>query len=284
MKKILTVSTLAAVTVLFGVACGRNSQVAPVDGLHAQAAGAEIGGAAESDVIGYEPESAGLAYATSGMNPCISVSPNPPVDSDHDGTPDDVTFTATDCEKALPNGDLARFDGTMQVQDPTADVADFNVVRTDNTELKVKDPAGTLRLDQKSAGVIDGSEPTAGTFERKVNKSDDTIFQGPGDTVAHHAVVSRNWTVDYTPASAWNPGQPMVAGSVSISGTFSGTIDGQSIDGDVTTLSPLSVDPACPTHVVGGELKREMNKGTHTRTIDVQWTGCGQKTVTFSQT
>jgi len=282
MKRTLLLSTLAAATVVFGAACGRNSPVAPVDGAHAQAAGDEIGSTAESDVVGYEPEATGLAYATSGMNPCISVNPDPPIDSDHDGVPDDATFTATDCGKTLPNGDVARLDGTMEVQDPTADTADFDVLRTDHLKLVVTEPSGTVRLDQQSDGVINGNEPTAGTFERKVNKTDDDTFLGP-DGNANHAIISRDWTLDYTPSSAWHPGQPMAAGSVSVSGSFTGDVDGQSIDGDVTTVTPLSVDPACPTRVVGGELERQMSKGGHTRTIDVTWSACGQKTVTYSQ-
>ena len=38
-----------------------------------------------------------------------------------------------------------------------------------------------------------------------------------------------------------------------------------------------------PRWIVGGELKTVQTDGTHTRTVDVVWTGCDQFTATYSQ-
>jgi hypothetical protein len=178
--------------------------------------------------------------------------------------------------------------GTVVVT-PTASIPiqvnHYDFSRTDNLSLVVATRATppvdvvnvTHQGDVFATFTSAAGAAVHGTFNRKVSKSTSGTFIGK-DLKTHNIATTRNWTLAYIPNSAWHRELRPVAGTVTFSGTYTGTIDGRTVDGTVSTPTPLTIDPVCRTWIVAGEIDRV----SADLSVKIVWSGCGSYTVTHT--
>jgi hypothetical protein len=242
----------------------------------------ENAGATMSGVAG-----AGAAASFSGLGPLGLVrcaptrTPAAPADADNDGVPDSVRIDFTGCVLSFPlETDTVR--GTIDVLDPTKTVADHAVERIFNnlTRVRVYTVSGKFtsetrngtRMTQRDASTIQNTE---------TNFRTNYVFRN-GGTATHVKTWMSNFTADV--AGSIQPDQPLPSGNRSISGTSSWTRGPNTYSLTVTTSPALHHNASCTVapRFDAGTLVTVVVRGSRTTTVSIQFTACGQYTVTRS--
>ncbi|OLB11375.1 MAG: hypothetical protein AUH07_09595 [Gemmatimonadetes bacterium 13_2_20CM_70_9] len=224
----------------------------------------------------------GMAAAALGADPAScspTISPLPVTNADGDRVPDSIRVSFPGC--AFVEGDEAdTIRGTIDVVDPTPTVTDHDLrIRfTDFTRIEVENGRersivlnGT-REALRDATVISQSEinfQTVYTF---------------GD--GHTASSDRNWNATFTadvPGSI-QPDQPLPSGTLSIAGTATWTRDANTFSVTASTDPVLHYNASCTVRPKfdSGTLHLTVTRNGATSTVTIQFTACGQYTVTRS--
>jgi hypothetical protein len=291
------VSVLAAALV---AGCTMDQAAAPdtrsFSDADAQLVGREVAGEVE-DVAGeftigslFVPAfpSAGVAPpASAGEDPrpaatnCPTITPFPPVDTDGDHVPDDVTlsFTLPDCSFTR-DGRTLEITGTIHITDPSttqfgarAEFADFQhkLTGTDGgfflTRLN-----GARQVLRSAAGfsLIDST-----TADRESSE--------------HGAAqLAKAWVVDFTadPGQTVDHERGLPSGDLTVNGAMTWTRGTESHELAVTTVTPLHHDATCTARpkFTSGELVVTKTGPNGTVTIDIVFNGCGvEPTVTVER-
>jgi hypothetical protein len=105
------------------------------------------------------------------------------------------------------------------------------------------------------------------------------VFQSGGDLGPRTSTVTENndWVVTYTPIVMWTPGMLTVTGKLTATGTWIVDTDSDTAEANLSTPTPLTLDPECATGITAGLVKGTYGEGHE---ITVTWTACGQRTVT----
>jgi hypothetical protein len=213
---------------------------------------------------------------------CIpNKSPNPPVNSDSDGVPDSVRFDYAGCVISLPL-EVDSISGTIDVIDPTPAAKDHAVERifTNFEHLTLRLLTGA-RSSVTANGVRRASRDTTTIHVSETNFRTD--FVGPKGGTAEHV---RTWDVVFTAdvAGSIQPNTLLPSGTWSVNGTSSWTRGERSYSLTVTTDPPLHYNASCTTapRFDAGKLTAVVTKGTETMTVTIEFTACGQYTVTRS--
>lgn len=282
---------VAAVLALGAAAC-RNDGTEPGTALLSQLQADSI---AEQVVFDAEDENAGAtmsgiagagaAASFAGLGPlgllrCAPTrTPASPTDADSDGVPDSVRIDFTGCVLAFPfETDTVR--GTIDVLDPTKLVADHSVERifTDLARVRVHTISGKVtsetrngtRMTQRNATTLQNTETNFRTHY---------VFRN-GGTATHVKSWMSNFTADV--AGSIQAEQPLPSGNWSISGTSSWTRGANAYSLTVTTTPPLHYNAACTDtpRFDSGKLVAVVVRGGRTATVRIQFTACGEYTVT----
>jgi len=261
----------------------------------ARLAGQEVAGEVE-DVAGsftlaglLQPAfpSAGIP-ASSGIQPapmanCPAITPNPPVDTDGDRVPDDVTitFTLPDCSFTR-NGATFEISGMIHVTDPSA--TDFGL-RVDFTELQHK-----LTL---ASGAF---------FLSRLNGARQALRAGGGFSLIDSTTADREssehgaaqlakaWVVSFVADAGQTVSHDrgLPSGDLRVQGSTTWTRGGGGVSRSLTvsTQTPLHHDATCaerPAFTAGELLVVKAGPGG-TVTIHVVFSGCGvEPTVTVER-
>lgn len=195
-------------------------------------------------------------------------------DSDHDGAPDQATFTY-----ALPacrfigfRGGTLELTGTIVLSDPTPSAADFAWEATlHDFTWAYTEPGGgrsftatrngTRALNGNAAGLSLGNTVTVvRTYP----------LRAPG-------TVSHNLLLQFTPAAGetLRRDQPLPDGTLVESGTLTWSRGGRSRTFTVSTPVPLVWDASCSADrkIASGEIRLALADGGYVRVV---WSGCGQ--------
>ncbi len=219
-----------------------------------------------------------------GTNPaagftCHSVSGDPS-DTDQDGIPANVTVVYSNCSQS-GNGVIVTLNGQQSVQDLNLSAASFDFALASDISIGVTSTAGGSIMANEDF-TLTGSQP-AGGYQIDVDGSRSVDAAGDGNTFQYDEDVA--WAENYTPGSAWAPGAPLVAGTYTVNGDWAVAVDfnqeNASANANVTTVTPLSLDPACESLITGGTISASYQGPEGQRSLTVQWNGCGSHTVTY---
>ncbi len=285
-----------AVTLLAVAACSKDN-MAPATPVLSQAEADTLATTVVGDLVDEISTAAmegtagaGLASAPSLSAPmgsasatqCVPAkSPTPVVDSDNDGVPDSVRFDYAGCVISLPLA-LDSISGTIDLIDPTASVADHSVKRvfTDFKTVTIVLLSGN-RSSVTRNGVRQSSRDS--TTLRGSETNFRTDFVGPkGGTWEHMRTWESIFTADVAGSIQKNALLP--SGTWSVNGTSSWTGPKGTYSLTVTTNPALHYNATCTAapRFDAGKITAVIVKGTQTMTVTIEFTACGQYTVTRS--
>ncbi len=224
----------------------------------------------------------GFAPATPTMSPvalgpgmlpmCATINPDPPIDSDGDGIPDDATITF-DCHRDVHGGTFSHT-GEFRIQDTNPDNA-FDMDQTlTNIVWQFTDATGA----QTFTATRNGTRSRSGTANGASLSEDLTIVrQRPGHP---DATIHRAGTVTFTPAegSTLAMHMPLPSGTFTVEGSQSWDRGDEHFSFTVTTVTPLAYNAGCTlTHqrIEAGQLRFDATVNGHTGYLLLTWTSCG---------
>lgn len=230
--------------------------------------------------------SASLA-ATGGIQPapmanCPIITPNPPVDTDGDRVPDDVTvtFVLPNCS-ATRNGATFELTGSLHITDPSA--TDFGL-RVEFTDLqhKLTQASGAFLLNRLNG-------PRQVLASGAGFSLSDSTTAGRESSRAGAAQLAKAWAISFDADAGQTVSQDrrLPSGDLSVQGRTTWTRNDVSHSFTVSTLTPLHHDASCATRpaFTSGELTVVKTGPDGTVTIHIVFNGCGvEPTVTVERT
>ncbi|HEY6224446.1 MAG TPA: hypothetical protein VIW26_11725 [Gemmatimonadales bacterium] len=280
-------TTLAIAAALLGTACSNNTGPASASLTSAQAdsLSAVVTTDVQSEVDFSTANGSGVvgpgAPANTPPPPCVSRSPASPTNSDADPVPDSARLTYNDCvvNYALGGSDTVR--GTIDVLDPTPTTTDhaWKHIFTDFTRIH------TGPLGRQWTWVLNGTRQIIGDSAQLAFTSTNvrTDYTWPNGATASHV---RSWSITFTADTAGQiqPDSPLPAGTLTLSGNSTWTRGSNTWNLVASTTTPLHYNPTCTVRPMfdAGELKFVVTRNGATTNVTIQFTACGQYTVTRS--
>jgi hypothetical protein len=231
--------------------------------------------------IGFVPGAPLTAGLTAAVRCVPEVAPLPVVNSDADRVPDSIRVTFTDCVIGYRRGaDTIR--GSIDIVDPTPMGTDGSI------KLAFIDFARIFvdRHNHTASLTVNGSREAIRDADQLSQTEQDfrTDYAfGNGATASH----VRNWAVVFQADVAGSivHDAALPSGVLTVNGTSTFTRDGTTtFDLQVTTDTPFRYDATCTDRprFSAGKLVAVVTKHGATATITIEFTACGQYTVTKS--
>jgi hypothetical protein len=233
--------------------------------------------------------STGMALASGGAHAqgftspgCVTITPDPIVNSDGDAVPDSARFDYSACSFTRWNGTVTdSLSGTIDFIDPLPTTASLGVrhVFTDFTRKRIN-TAFPLR---SFVAVHNGTREWGGNADTLGHTITNfvTVWTHPSGRVTTH---TKDWLAKFT---ATTPGTislitPLPAGALTVNGTGSWATVNRSWNVAVTTATPLAYDPSCTVapRFTAGEVDLVVTRNGEVVDVSVVFTACGQYTVT----
>ncbi|PYO96898.1 MAG: hypothetical protein DMD60_08715 [Gemmatimonadetes bacterium] len=206
-------------------------------------------------------------------------SPSPPANSDGDPVPDSVRIAFTGCTFS-GDGHTATLSGSIDIVDPTPTTTDRAFRTRSNAFTRtVTSTTGTTR-----SVVENGVRSVVGTPDQvQLTDTMQTDYTYATGATASHV---RKWLATFVadqPGSI-QMGSPLPSGKWSISGSSTWTSGTNTYSLSVSTSDPLHYNASCTVEprFDSGKLTAVVTKGTASTTVTIQFTACGQYTVTRS--
>jgi len=241
----------------------------------------------ESSTTPFAAEVGGSATtpSLSGSGPCPAIGPLPPANSDADRVPDSLQFNFAGCSFSGTRFTVA-LSGTIDIIDPTPTDSDRAI------EWKFGDfmrsvtnnaTGATFSTKQNGTRMVTASADALSHTETNFQ----TVFTYPNGSTATHV---RNWTSTFTAdvAGTIQPDQPLPSGLWHINGTSNWTRGDRSYelmvstDPDLHHKADCTVRPKFDSGTLHAQITRVNGDQTQLATVTVQFTACGQYTVTRS--
>jgi hypothetical protein len=290
MKPVVRFFAVAAIAAL--AACRTEQVVSPHTSILTQAQADSLGDVVSADVqseLDAATASSGLGFIPGApvgpltANPlfCVpQISPTPPADADSDRVPDSVRISFDNCAIGFNNQDTVR--GTIDIVDPTPAVRDRSIkqVFTDFARIFVD------RHGHRASFAVNGTRQIIRDSSEISQTSTDfrTVYTfANGDSV----VDLRNWAIVFTadvPGSIHRDA-PLPSGTLTINGSSTVTFDDSTVFSlAVTTPTTLHRDATCDQRPQfdAGKVVAVVTRHGATATITIEFTACGQFTVTKS--
>lgn len=269
MKTLITLLSVSAAT------AGCAKQEATLSSAESQSAGLALAAGIEDSATQFGPIT--TAQFTAGCSVASGNSADP--DGDHIPTSATLTFNCTDSRF----GYTGMVTGTFMVTDDQPDAIAWAFTGVANLHSSLTAPSGASIANDRSGNWVASQGSPTGPFNLARTLDVTTTFRAAnGTTVA--VDEGTEWTIQYTPQVTWKPGEVVVGGSLTASGLWDITVANRSANATVATPTALTITPGCATRVTAGTVTGTFQGGGKTNTISVVWTGCGQSTVTFTQT
>jgi hypothetical protein len=225
---------------------------------------------------------ASASVGTGSASQCVPArSPATPLDSDKDGVPDSVRFDYTGCVLSFPLA-IDSLSGTIDLIDPTKTTPDHAVERvfTDfkRATVNLLSGANTAVTDN---GVRMASHDTSTLRSVETNFRTDYVYAN-GRTAEHVRTWESLFTAD-VPGSI-QPNALLPSGTWTVNGTSAWTRGHQSYSLTVTTDPLLHYNASCTKapRFDAGKITAVVVRGGQTMTVTIQFTACGEYTVTRS--
>ena len=223
------------------------------------------------------PGAPAMAPSSATCNPTRT--PSPVTNSDGDPVPDSVRVDFTGCT-FTGDGHTVTLSGSIDIIDPTPTTPDRAFrTRSNAFTRSVTSSTGTTR-----SVVENGVRSAVGTPDQ-IQLTDTTqtdYTYGSGATASH----ARKWLATFAAdqAGSIQLGSPLPSGSWTISGSSTFTSGTNNYALSVTTSPPLHYNTSCSVEprFDSGKLTAVVTKGTASSTVTIEFTACGQYTVTRS--
>ncbi len=215
--------------------------------------------------------SGGLSAQAMTMPACVTVSPNPIVDTDGDGVPDNATYTFNCSRDGMQVASSKT--GTLQITDPssTAGVWGFD---------------SSINLTESRTFKLSGITVTdVRTGSRSPRKTSDEIVESHNITTKRSvtgksdATVQNQWNLTFTATTPGSivVGQTLPAGAIQIAGAYSFSRDDAARTWTLSTPTALQYDPACSADlkIVGGVLLATQTGTGAKGVVRVKFNACG---------
>ena len=199
--------------------------------------------------------------------------PSSLTDSDHDGVPDNTTwtFTAFNCTQTDIEGNRSVVTGSVMVSDPGL-TAGYNLSLDHLTGAYYQSGAATPLLEL----VMNGDWALRGTSDvLTLDQKYDFALTVQSEQVTLTNDLGVSFAAANGAAIAW--GAPLPDGTIDINGAWRVASSRETHALDLTTIAPLVYDDACGG-IVAGVLDAQ---GTGGR-VRVTWTACGIHTSTLT--
>ncbi|HEU5261359.1 MAG TPA: hypothetical protein VFU41_08040 [Gemmatimonadales bacterium] len=207
-------------------------------------------------------------------------SPTPPQNSDADAVPDSVRLDFTGCVISTPRATIT-YSGTIDVIDPTPVDSDFAVKTVYNTFTR-----GQTRLisGNTTSATLNGTRSflrNSSVLQHSEHDFRTDITFPDGSTAAHVKDWSSTFAADV--AGSITRG-PLPSGTWTITGSSTWTRSDRSYSLTVSTDPVLHYDASCTEapRFDSGKLTVVVTRGDRTSTVTIEFTACGQYTVTRS--
>jgi hypothetical protein len=231
-------------------------------------------------VINPAPTLGGSANPTFSPQCKPTLSPLPPTNSDSDAVPDSVRIDFSGCVISRPLATIT-LDGTVDIIDPTPDVTDHSVktVYTNFSRSVQRLVSGkTWSLLENGIRMVSGS---SSELQRTETGFHTEFTYGDGSTATH----DRTWNSIFTADQAGTiKVDSLPSGTVSITGTSTWARNQNSWNLSVTTQPNLHYNADCTDapRFDAGTLTAVATRNGASTTVTIQYTACGQYTVTRS--
>jgi hypothetical protein len=206
-------------------------------------------------------------------------SPATPVNSDADPVPDSVRLDFSGCGTTSRRGTVA-YSGTIDLLDPTPKDSDFAVklVYADFARTVTGGAGGTSSVMQDGSRQFLRSPSQLQQVEHDFH----TDFTFPDGSTASHV---KDWSSTFTADVAGSIGRGRLpSGTWDITGTSTWTRGDRTYALSVTTGPDLHYNASCEGYprFDAGKVTTVVTRAGTTSTVTVEFTGCGQYTVTKS--
>ena len=209
------------------------------------------------------------------------IAPLPVANSDADRVPDSIRVTFTDCVIGFRRGaDTVR--GLIDIIDPTPQGTDGSIKLAFTDLMRVFVGRDGLRASVTQNGSREAIRDTTTLSQTETGFRTDFVF-GNGATATH----VRDWSIVFTADVVGSivRDAPLPSGTLSIDGTSTISRNGSTIfDLEVSTPTDLHYNATCTDRprFDQGTLIAAVTRGGTTSTVTIQFTACGQYTVTKS--
>ncbi len=279
-------TTLVAAAML-GTACSNNTgpASAALTGAQADSLSAVVTTDVQAEVDFSTANGSGIVNPSSPANTpppaCVSRTPASPANSDADPVPDSVRLTYNNCVVNYPLGGSDTVRGTIDVLDPTPSVTDhaWKHIFTDFTRIHVGP------LGRQWTWTLNGTRQIIGDSAQLAFTSTNvrTDYTWPNGATASHV---RSWSITFTADTAGQiqPDTRLPSGSLSLSGNSTWTRGSNTWNLVASTTTPLHYNVNCTVRPMfdSGTLKFVAMRNSLTTNVTIQFTACGQYTVTRS--
>jgi hypothetical protein len=206
-------------------------------------------------------------------------SPATPANSDADPVPDSIRLDFSGCGTTTRRGTVA-YSGTIDVLDPTPTDSDFAVklVYTDFARTLTGSAGGTSAVKQNGSRLFLRSPSKLQQVEHDFH----TDFTFPDGSTASHV---KDWSATFTADVAGSIGRGRLpSGTWDITGTSTWTRGDRTYSLAVTTDPDLHYNASCEEapRFDSGKITTVVTRAGTTSTVTVEFTACGQYTVTRS--
>ena len=208
-----------------------------------------------------------------------TITPASPTNSDGDAVPDSIRVDFTGC--AFTRGVMIHtLSGTIDIIDPTPTTTDYaarHVLTNFTRSLENTLTQRTVSARWNGTRQIEGTADTLG--HTVTNMATDYTFAN-GATATH----TLNWVARFQADVAGSIvlGDPLPAGVWTLTGTSTWAKGGLTWSVAVSTITALHFNPACAAEPQfdAGTLKLVVTRAGAISTVTVDFTACGQYTVT----
>lgn len=226
--------------------------------------------------------SAGAELAGPALSPptcTVTRSPSSPPNSDGDPVPDSVRISFSGCVIDFP-GESDTLVGTIDDIDPTPTVTDRAIKRvfSDYGWVMVRTATGRVRsilMSGTRMAIRDSS-----TITQTDSNMTTTFTYANGNAATHDRTWSFLFTADT--ANTIQPDAALPAGTWTVNGNSIWTHGSRTFMLALSTPTPVHFDPACTDEprFDAGVTRIVVTRAGGTSTVTIQFTGCGQYTVT----
>jgi len=176
---------------------------------------------------------------------CVTVSPNPPTNSDNDIVPDSVRFDFSDCRFVRGNGQIIdSLGGTIDFLDPLPLQASIGVkhILTDFSHKRVN-----LAFPARSFSVVHNGKREWGGSVDTLGHTITNLVSVWTNAAGRSATHTKNWYGKFVAdvAGSIALGSPLPAGNWTVNGTSTWTAANRSWSIVVSTPEAMHFDPSC---------------------------------------
>lgn len=221
----------------------------------------------------------GLSLSSFALDGCPSFLPDPPIDTDQDGVPDNALFTFDPqfCTTTDQNG-TSVVTGSVRVSDPASVAVGYDL---DINDLQLTFTSATNSGDFGLS--MDGTRSLRGSSTLITLDEDFSLGVTAG---GQSASVMAGHSVTFTAESGSNIvfDSPLPNGTISLSGSFQAVAPDAFFNLVLSTPVPLSFDASCgfDGDVVAGVIRAAASSGQGAAAVQLTLNGCGvDPTVVF---